>query len=145
MKVFKSVLPTGLWGVLMAIMLLLPSCAEHPYQQGQILYENFCSSCHMSDGSGLEGVIPPLAGADYWRDNQASLACLIRYGITDTIIVNGKTYNNPMAGIPNLTEFEIANIINYVNQAWGHELAVVRVSDLQKQLDECLPDYYPKK
>jgi hypothetical protein len=120
MKVFKSVLPTGLWGVLMAIMLLLPSCAEHPYQQGQILYENFCSSCHMSDG-------------------------LIRYGITDTIIVNGKTYNNPMAGIPNLTEFEIANIINYVNQAWGHELAVVRVSDLQKQLDECLPDYYPKK
>lgn len=122
----------------------LNGCSEHPYQQGQILYENFCSNCHMADGSGLEGLIPPLAGADYLRDNQSSLACLIRYGIKDTIIVNGKTYSNPMEGIPNLTEFEITNIINYINQAWGHQLGTVIASDTQKQLDDCLPAYYPR-
>lgn len=98
----------------------------------------------MADGSGLEGLIPPLAGADYLRDNQSSLACLIRYGIKDTLVVNGKTYSNPMEGVPNLTEFEITNIINYINQAWGHQLGTVVASDIQNQLDACLPAYYPK-
>ncbi len=40
------------------------SCKETPFQQGKILYEYYCANCHMEDGSGLEGLIPPVAGAD---------------------------------------------------------------------------------
>ena len=131
--------------VLACCATLAIQCNEHPYQQGQILYENFCANCHMSDGSGLAGVIPPLAGADYWANHQDELACLIRYGISDTIYVNGRQYANKMEGIPQLTDFEIANIINYVNQAWGHQLGRVDIAQIRQQLVDCLPDYYPRK
>lgn len=43
-------------------------------------------------------LIPPLAGADYLANNQANLPCLIRKGIQDTIVVNGKVYAEKMPG-----------------------------------------------
>jgi hypothetical protein len=91
----------------------------------------------MDDGSGLGANIPPLAGADYLRDNQDKLACIIRYGLADTIFVNGVQYDLPMVGIEGLTEFQIANIINYINQAWGNTYGFAKVEDLRQQLEAC--------
>ena len=76
------------------------------------MYGNFCASCHMDDGSGLRGRIPPLANSDYLKKYASELACIIRYGKTGEIEVNGKKYQEPMPGVPQLTDFEIANIIN---------------------------------
>lgn len=117
--------------------LWLASCANPPFAQGQNLYLTHCANCHMEDGSGLRGNIPPLAGADYLRDHQEELACIIRYGQQDTIVVNGRTYHEPMPGVPGLTEFQIANIINYINQAWGNDYGFVKVEDLRTQLEQC--------
>lgn len=91
----------------------------------------------MDDGTGLEGNIPPLAQSDYLKNHQADIACIIRYGQQDTIQVNGRTYTTPMAGIPELTEFQIANIINYINQAWGNANGFVIVENLRVQLENC--------
>lgn len=115
----------------------LPSCNENPYQQGQILYQNFCANCHMDDGSGLEGLIPPLTGADYYQENVLQTACLIRYGIEDKITVNGQVYEQPMPGADQLTEFEIANILNYINTAWYQDLPYVKLADVRNTLKEC--------
>ena len=101
------------------------------------MYGNFCASCHMEDGSGLLGEIPPLAGADYLGTHQDQLACLIRYGIAEEITVNGKRYNQPMEGVPQLTDVEIANIINFVNTSWGNELPVVTIGEIREQLKSC--------
>ena len=91
----------------------------------------------MEDGTGLVGNIPPLAGADFLTKNVADLPCLIRHGIQDTIIVNGVTYSSPMAGIPQLTDIEITNIINYMNHAWGNDNGFTRPDDVQKLLAHC--------
>jgi mono/diheme cytochrome c family protein len=113
------------------------SCDENPYKQGAILYENFCASCHMDDGSGLLGNIPPLAQSDYLVKHQEELACIIRYGQQGEIVVNGKKYNNPMPGIPQLTDFEIANIINYINHAWGNDLGFYQIDEVRANLEQC--------
>lgn len=113
------------------------ACEYKPYSHGEIMYQNFCASCHMEDGTGLTGNIPPLAGADFLRDHQEKLPCIIRYGIADTILVNGVSYSTPMVGVPQLTDAEVANIINYMNQAWGNDYGFVKPTDVERILKEC--------
>lgn len=91
----------------------------------------------MTDGTGLEGNIPPLARADYLAKNPDKLACIIRYGLEEEIKVNGRTYNQPMAGISQLSDVEITNIINYINQAWGNELGYYPNSKTTEALENC--------
>ena len=91
----------------------------------------------MDDGSGLGGNIPPLANADYVRNSQEQIACIIRYGMEGEIMVNGRTYNQAMEGIPQLTDFEITNIINYINHAWGNDYGVVKLADVRSRLENC--------
>ena len=122
---------------LLLLFLGLLACNEHPFSQGEILYNNFCASCHMEDGVGLRGVIPPLAKADYLRDNPLQIACIIRNGIEGPIQVNGKTYDQPMEGIPQLTEFEIANIINYIHHSWENNLEFVKIDEVRATLATC--------
>jgi mono/diheme cytochrome c family protein len=119
------------------LTILLPNCGDASFQQGKNLYTFYCADCHMDDGTGLEGNIPPLAQSDYLKNHQSDIACIIRYGQQDTIQVNGRTYTTPMAGIPELTEFQIANIINYINQAWGNANGFVIVENLRVQLENC--------
>jgi len=113
------------------------SCGNDTFRQGEILYANFCSNCHMPDGSGLKGNIPPLAGSDYVKNDPAGMACVIRYGLADSILVNGKPYGQPMAGIPQLSDFEIANIINYINHSWGNDFGYVQIGEIRKALETC--------
>jgi len=121
----------------MQLAIALLSCESKPFRQGEILYLNFCANCHIEDGSGLAGNIPPLAGADFVAQNQGQLACIIRYGMEGSVVVNGITYQNPMAGIPQLSEFEIANIINYINQAWGNDFGYLPLKTIRESLEEC--------
>ncbi len=116
---------------------LLFACQSNPYQQGEWLYLNNCANCHMDDGSGLGTNIPPLAQTDYLPKHRDDLACIIRYGIQDTLIVNGKLYSQPMAGITKLNETEITNIINYIHHAWGNDLPAISIKDVKAHLDRC--------
>jgi mono/diheme cytochrome c family protein len=128
-----------LWALLATFAFTQLRCGSKPFQQGEILYQNFCANCHMDDGSGLEGLIPPLAGADYLRDprRQALLPCVIRHGISDTIVVSGVAYAQPMPGAPQLSDFEITNIINYINQAWGNDLGYTKYEKVKQALENC--------
>ncbi len=113
------------------------SCKEETFYQGHSIYDSICANCHMEDGSGLKGIIPPLANSDYLKNNQLEVACIIRYGMEGDVVVNGKTYNQPMAGITYVTDTEIANIINYINNAWGNDYGMVDFKNLRIKLKEC--------
>jgi len=124
-------------------ILCFASCETYPYQQGKILYTNFCENCHMADGTGLVGVIPPLAGADYLAINGEAVPCIIRNGIKGELVVNGKTYSTEMAGIERLTEFEITNIINYIHTSWGNDLPIVEHLQVREWLNPCAKNTKP--
>ena len=125
---------------LLALVCLFPKIGcinKNPYTHGKILYENFCANCHMEDGTGLVEVIPPLAGADYLGLYAEKLPCLIRNGIKGKMIVNGKEYSTEMPGVPQLTEFEITNVINYINTSWGNNFKIVKHLDVRSALGKC--------
>jgi cytochrome c551 len=107
------------------------------YIQGERLYIQHCSNCHQKNGRGLGLVYPPLDTSDYLTNNFEKVLCLIRNGKEGAIVVNGKSYNQKMTGIPSLTDLEIAEIVTYVYNTWSHQRGIVEVKEVSAALSTC--------
>ena len=105
--------------------------------EGQSLYTVHCSNCHQTDGSGLGKLIPPLASADYLKNNLEASVCGIKYGIKGEIIVNGVSYNQPMPANANLKNLDISQIMTYIGNSWGNELGLFETEEIVKMLENC--------
>lgn len=113
------------------------ACQETRYMEGKRIYDAYCGSCHMEDGQGLRSLVPPLAKADYLANNQSLIPCIITKGLSGPIQVNGKEYDQPMAGITGLTNVQITNVINYINNAWGNDAGHTSLQEVERALEGC--------
>lgn len=116
---------------------LLLGCEQQPYQIGERLYKVHCANCHMDGGEGLGALIPPLKGSDYLEAHRDQLACIIRYGLKDTIVVNGKIYAEQMVGNDNLNEIQITNVVNFILQSWGNDVKPLTFEEAKAGLGNC--------
>ena len=124
--------------LIIASQLALNSCNENPYKQGKLYYTSACGNCHMENGKGLRGLIPPLAKADYLSKNRGDIPCAIRKGLKGKIIINGVEYGQQeMLAISKLSEFEIANILNYIGTSWGNNEKLWTADEVRAGLDKC--------
>ena len=90
-------------------------------KKGKSLYEDFCVRCHMPNGKGQKGIIPPLAKSDFlFKHMEESIKALKYGGIDGEIIVNGVKYNSRMEKM-GLYDDEIADIMNYTLNSWGNK------------------------
>lgn len=112
------------------------ACAE-PFSQGENLYMVSCASCHMEDGSGLGGVIPDLRERDIWQFGSEDLPCLIRWGSVIRVTDSLPKYPTVMPPHPSLTEVEIANILNFLQDRWGDPSRFYTPEDILRQLERC--------
>jgi len=140
---------TGYWildaGVLLSVLILI-GCSgkssesvkfQQYYVQGEVLYTKHCSNCHQANGTGLGLVYPPLNQSDFMDKNFEQVLCLMKYGITGEITVNGKQYVQPMPGVQSLTDLEIAEIATYIYNNWEHQRGIVDVSEASQILRDC--------
>ena len=109
---------------------LLIACHQSPFEQGRVLYENYCSSCHMSDGTGLTTIYPALKGNPVTWDQSINIPCLIRTGH------KGNALSADMPAYAKMTEVEISNIMNYINHSINAK-KVVSFLWIKEQLLEC--------
>ncbi|HEY5823442.1 MAG TPA: cytochrome c [Cyclobacteriaceae bacterium] len=121
---------------------LLLSCSNDPkfnqyYVQGEQLYVKNCSNCHQKNGKGLGLVYPPVDQSDYLDKNFEAVLCLMKYGTKGELIVNGKTFNQPMPGIPTLTDLEIAEIATYLYNNWERKRGLVDVKETSAVIAKC--------
>ncbi|WP_439879579.1 c-type cytochrome [Pontibacter sp. MBLB2868] len=131
----KSKFSVGLGGI--CILLTLTQCFTEKSNEGQRLYEANCQSCHMEDGSGLRGVIPPLAGSDYMQIHRNELPCLIRHGLEGSITVNGVEYNQKMSGLGTLREDKVTNLLNYIQTNFGNDNERFTMTEVETLLESC--------
>ena len=108
------------------------------FVEGEQLYLKKCSNCHQSDGKGLRLVYPPLSPSDFMDKNFDEVICMMKNGRKGEMLVNGDAYNQPMPGIPTLTELEIAEIATYIYNSWGHNKGIVEMKQVNKALQPCL-------
>ncbi len=119
-------------------LFLLYHCQPNPYRDGERVYKTQCANCHMDSGAGLSGLIPTLVQSDYLTLHRAKLPCILRYGLQDTITVNGKIYAEQMPANTLLLDVDIVNILNYVNHAWGNNInPPYSLDEVQRGLEKC--------
>ena len=129
--------------LLTAYCLLTNSCSHEDvklkqyYIDGQALYKTHCANCHQDNGQGLAGLYPPIAESDFLKDNKNLILCSMRNGLKDTIVVNGKTYRQPMPANTQLQALDVAEIATYIYNEWGNEKVITDVKSVQKVLEAC--------
>jgi nitrite reductase (NO-forming) len=101
-------------------------------QAGQSLFAGTCSVCHQANGAGLPGVFPPLAKSDYLAADLKRSIGVVLHGLSGKITVNGSEYNSVMPPMNQLNDDEIANILTYVNNAWGNAGGRILTDDVKK-------------
>lgn len=107
---------------------------------GERLYLDNCSACHLNDGMGAERVFPPLDGNSLSNaDNPNGLIHTILAGArppaTSTIPAQ-----LPMPGFAwRLSDDEVASLATFVRSAWGNEgdsVSADQVADVREELGD---------
>ena len=92
--------------------------------RGKSVYDANCAACHLPDGKGVPGVFPPLANSDFFQQRPYEMAHIVLHGRSGEMVVNGEHYNSVMPP-QDLTDAQVADVINYVNIAMNGGKAVL--------------------
>ena len=95
---------------------------------GEAVYQTVCMACHQTDGKGIAGAFPPLAGSDYLLGNKERAVGVVLRGLEGEVIVNGVKYNSVMPAMTQLSDTEIAAVITYALNTWGNKGGAVSTS-----------------
>jgi mono/diheme cytochrome c family protein len=121
---------------------ILFACLNKDFNQTKKLYLSNCGHCHGENGEGYKDIYPPLANADFIKKNPDYLACILRYGINNEIVVNGKTYNQPMLGLTHLSSVDITNLVNYMLNTLNDTKIFYTTNKIEAQLRDCRQTNY---
>ena len=94
---------------------------------GENIFNANCASCHQANGQGVTGAFPALAGhvPSLYNADRDYLPNLLLYGLQGQVNVAGVGYNGVMPAWAQLSDEDLAAVLNYISTAWGNE------SDLQ--------------
>jgi mono/diheme cytochrome c family protein len=107
--------------VFSAVAFIQPASMAKSIANGKNVYTNNCMNCHLEDGKGLEGAFPPIAKSDFLKRPPKDLINVILKGQSGEIKVNGVLYNGMMPAQDYLSDEEIADVLNYINNSWGNK------------------------
>jgi mono/diheme cytochrome c family protein len=98
---------------------------------GEQVYGNKCAACHQLSGAGVSGVFPPLAGDPVvTATDPADHVRTVLNGLQGKTI-GGVTYPAPMPPFAGqLTDEEIAAVVNHERTSWGHQAPLVATSQV---------------
>ena len=101
-------------------------------KRGNTVYSDFCVSCHLPNGNGVNKIYPPLANSDYLEANRYASIKGLKFGLKGKIKVNGVEYNKYMPPM-GLSAKEIADVMNYTNYSWGNAFGkIVTVEEVSE-------------
>ena len=85
---------------------------------GSGIFNTNCSVCHQPSGQGVPGVYPPLKDAvgNYVQvaAGRAYLAHVVAFGMTGVIASQGKTYSGFMQPWVQLSDADVADVLNHI-------------------------------
>jgi mono/diheme cytochrome c family protein len=93
---------------------------------GSQVFASNCIVCHQPDGKGVQGIYPPLAetvGAYVkLKQGRAYLAHVPSFGLTGVVVTNGESIDGNMPPVSQLSDEDIAAVINYVLTTFNKSL-----------------------
>ncbi len=103
-----------------------PAAQADAEVDGAAVYQTSCASCHGANGEGVPGAFPPLAqhAADLAAADRDYLTATLLYGLNGEIVVDGTSYNGVMPAWPQLSDAEIAAVLNHTTAGWDEDGAL---------------------
>lgn len=116
---------------------------------GQTLYMNNCARCHMQGGGGFPHYFPPLKGsATIQADNPGTVIHVVLAGASLTAPSSKPTGLVMPAFDRKLSDQEIADVVNYIRNAWGNRAPLTyadTVSKIRKIVEPTAVENHHKK
>jgi cytochrome c oxidase cbb3-type subunit 2 len=99
--------------------------------KGAALFADNCASCHGAEGKGVPGTFPPLAGDPAVNAaNPTAHIGAVLHGLSGKAI-NGQKYEAQMPAFADqLSDQQIADIIDYERSSWGNRGALISAADV---------------
>jgi cytochrome c oxidase cbb3-type subunit 2 len=100
---------------------------------GAELYRTTCANCHQSNGQGLTGAFPPLAGDPVvTAPDPTTHVHTVLFGLEGKPI-GGVVYPGQMpAWGAHLSNEEIATIVNHERTSWGNKAPTITADDVAR-------------
>ena len=142
MPIIRIILPVAL--IITSQCNLFGELREQIIQKGKDLYNGAgsCVACHMSDGKGQKGNIPPLAGSDWLKGGSGRSIAISLRGLAGPIKVNGKKYYAAMPPQLLFDDEKLSYILSYVNNAWGNQENIITKEEVAKARKELPLDVF---
>ena len=106
------------------------------YTNGRDLYISYCQNCHGVKGEGLAKLAPPLTDTLFLKQNKKKLACWIKNGVSEPMVVAGVQYEAKMPD-HNFANIDIAQIIVYVTNTFGNKQGNYTQNEVAADLSDC--------
>ncbi len=97
---------------------------------GSALYSQNCSSCHQTNGKGMPGAFPPLAGNAVVTGPAANVIHIVKNGLQGKIMVGNASFNGTMPPWKALKPEQIAAILTYVRSSWGNHASAITAAQV---------------
>lgn len=120
---------------------LLPLAANDPRMiAGAAIYTDLCSACHKKDGSGVDYLIPNLAGVASVsaRDPTTVLRVLVE-GSQSVATASEPTAPAMPAYGWQLNDVQLAAVATYIRNSWGHASEPVSPGDVRRKRKDLQP------
>jgi mono/diheme cytochrome c family protein len=104
---------------------------------GKDIYEARCQNCHGKNGEGLGELAPPLTDTVFLKTNKQQLACYIKNGANQPMLINGKSYQEKMPAFKDLHDIDIAQVIVYVTNSFGNKQGMYKYEKVATDLKNC--------
>lgn len=104
---------------------------------GKDIYEARCQNCHGKNGEGLGELAPPLTDTVFLKANKQQLACYIKNGANQPMLINGKTYQEKMPAFNDLHDIDIAQVIVYITNSFGNKQGMYKYEKVAIDLKSC--------
>jgi mono/diheme cytochrome c family protein len=99
---------------------------------GAVVYITNCSSCHQTNGEGVPGAFPPLAGNPTVTGNPVAVIAIVKHGIGGKIVVNASAYSGimpPWEGL--ISDDDIAAVVTYIRSSWHNRASPVSLANVR--------------
>ncbi len=104
---------------------------------GKDIYLARCKNCHGANGEGLGELAPPLTDTIFMKVNKQKIACYIKNGADEPMVVNGKTYHEKMPGFKDLHTIDIAQVTVYITNTFGNKQGMYTQREVADDLANC--------
>jgi mono/diheme cytochrome c family protein len=109
-----------------------PARLAQPNAAGAAIYDQHCAQCHGAQGQGVASAYPALAGnRAVIMDSSVNLVQMVLHGgYPPATAGNPRPYGMPPYWIE-LSEQDIADLLNHLRSSWGHRAGAVSAVDVQ--------------